>query len=406
MTDSQPEAAAHKPFFEDADIDLSLEPDAAPSLPPLVGSGGGGDPALQRLIDRVRAARTDHQRLCIRGGGTKDFYGEALIGETLDTRELSGISSYEPSELVVTVRAGTPLSELEAVLAAKGQCLAFEPPHFGPWATVGGMVAAGLSGPTRGAVGCVRDYVLGATLLTGRGEVLSFGGQVIKNVAGYDVSRVLAGSLGILGVICEVSLKVIPVAPSTLTLRFPATQAEAITLANQWAGQPLPLVATAWWHDMLVIRLSGARAAVSAAHAKLGGEFVEPDAARIFWGGLREHSDEFFMNARRALDVGANLWRLSVPQNAAPMGLSGELLIEWGGGQRWLCTTTAGAQIREAAKLVDGHATLFRTKDRSAVGIGSAFTPLTPALDRIHRELKAAFDPDHVFNFGRLYAGY
>jgi glycolate oxidase FAD binding subunit len=402
MTDPQADVA-HQPYFEDSDVDASNELIARLAASAVATTAT--DPALRAMIDQVQAARVDRQQLCIRGGGTKEFYGGPLVGQLLDTRALSGVSSYEPSELVVTVRAGTPLSELESVLAEKGQCLAFEPPHFGPWATVGGMVAAGLSGPTRAALGCVRDHLLGATLLNGRGEVLSFGGQVMKNVAGYDVTRVLAGSLGILGVICEVSLKVVPIPPDTVTLRFAHTQVEAIAQVNLWAGQPLPLVASAWWNDMLVVRLSGARAAVAAARLRLGGERVETDAAIRFWSGLREHGDEFFMNARRALDVGANLWRLSVPQNAVPMSLSGELLIEWGGAQRWLCTTTPAAQVRDAVRLVDGHATLFRTRDRAADGTPAAFTPLPPALDRIHRELKAAFDPDRVFNPGRLYAG-
>ena len=171
------------------------------------------DPALQVLIDRIKSARDAGAQLCIRGGGTKDFYGETPQGEVLDTRVLEGTSSYEPTELVVTTRCGTSLAELEALLDAQGQCLPFEPPHFGTGSTVGGMIAAGLSGPSRAAVGSVRDHVLGATLLNGKGEVMTFGGQVMKNVAGYDVSRLLAGSMGTLGVILEVSLKVMPVRP-------------------------------------------------------------------------------------------------------------------------------------------------------------------------------------------------
>ncbi|HRI19216.1 MAG TPA: glycolate oxidase subunit GlcE, partial [Burkholderiaceae bacterium] len=203
------------------------------------------DPALQTLVERVRAARADGIRLSIRGGGSKEFYGEPAQGVALDVTELRGISSYEPSELVVSARCGTPLAELEALLAARDQCLPFEPPHFGPGATVGGMVAAGLAGPARAAVGSVRDYVLGATLLNGRGEVVSFGGQVMKNVAGYDVSRLLAGSLGTLGVILEVSLKVLPVAPASATLRFSMDQAQALDQLNRWGGQPLPINASA-----------------------------------------------------------------------------------------------------------------------------------------------------------------
>jgi glycolate oxidase FAD binding subunit len=359
------------------------------------------DAALARLVDQVQTARSQKATLDIRGGGTKTFYGEAPRGEPLDVRPLAGVSSYEPTELVVTVRAGTPLAELEATLAEKGQCLPFEPPRFAPGGTVGGMVAAGLAGPARAAVGGVRDYVLGATLLNGRAEALSFGGQVMKNVAGYDVSRALAGSMGVLGVLCEVSLKVLPQPTATQTLRFDLDEAAALKRLNEWGGQPLPLNASAWWEGTLVVRLSGAAAAVQAAQTRLGGEVIEPMMAAAFWTGLRDHSDEFFAGAAKAIEGGASLWRLSVPQTAAPLKLSGEQLVEWGGAQRWLCTSTPAAQLRDAAAAAGGHATLFRTAGPRA----GVFSPLKPPLDRIHRELKKAFDPDGVFNPGRLVPG-
>ena len=366
------------------------------------------DPALARLIDRVRAARQSGTPLCIRGGGTKDFYGETPQGERLSTTELAGISSYQPTELVVTVRGGTLLAELEAVLADKGQCLPFEPPHFSEGATVGGMVAAGLSGPSRAATGAVRDYILGAVLLNGQGEVLSFGGQVIKNVAGYDVSRLLAGSLGTLGVILEVSIKVLPVAPATVTLRFDMPQAAALAQLHQWGGQPLPLNASAMWNDQLVVRLRGAVAAVQAASTKfqaLGGEVTDPALADTFWQGLRDHRDEFFTAAHAAVEAGGALWRLSVPQTAPVLDLPGTPLIEWAGAQRWCLTPRADARtatrLRDIARQAGGHATLFRSADKSA----GAFAPLTSPLDRIHRELKRSFDPHGVFNPGRLYPG-
>ena len=357
--------------------------------------------ALATLVDRVRAARADKVPLDIRGGGTKAFYGEPPQGEPLDVAGLSGISSYEPSELVVTVQAGTPLAELEATLAAAGQCLPFEPPRLSAGGTVGGMVAAGLAGPARAAVGGVRDYVLGATLLNGRAELLNFGGTVMKNVAGYDVSRALAGSMGCLGVICEVSLKVLPQAPAALTLRLEMDEGQAIQRLNEWGGRPLPLNASAWWEGALVLRLAGAAAAVTAAHGLLGGEVVETNLAERFWHGLRDHGDEFFARAARAVAGGARLWRLSVPATTAPLKLSGEQLVEWGGAQRWLCTSAPAATVRDAARAAGGHATLFRAQDKSA----GVFTPLSPPLQRIQRELKAAFDPDGVFNPGRLYPG-
>jgi glycolate oxidase FAD binding subunit len=247
----------------------------------------------------------------------------------------------------------------------------------------------------------VRDYVLGATLLDGKGQVLSFGGQVIKNVAGYDVSRLLAGSMGILGVICEVSLKVLPRPPSTLTLRLEADQALAIRRLGEWGGLPLPLNASAWWDGMLVLRLSGAAAAVQAAAARIGGETVESGLAETFWTGLRDQRDEFFVGACKAVESGAALWRLSVPATTAPLKLSGEQLLEWGGAQRWICTTAPPPVLREAALAAGGHAVLFRGRDKSA----GAFAALRPPLDRIHRELKQAFDPARIFNPDRLVAG-
>ncbi len=363
------------------------------------------DPALAVLVERVRAAQAANTPLAIAGQGSKAFYGGRVHGEPLDMTALAGISSYEPTELVVTARAGTPIAELEATLDEKGQCLPFEPPRFGDVAagrgTVGGMVATGLSGPSRASVGSLRDHVLGATLLNGRGEVLSFGGQVIKNVAGYDVSRLLAGSMGVLGAILEVSLKVLPLQPASATLRFELDEAAALKQLNAWGGQPLPISASAWWAGMLLIRLRGARAAVDAALARLGGERIADELALPFWDGLRDHEDEFFTKARTAVDSGSGvaLWRLSLPQTAPAIKLPGEQLVEWGGGQRWWCSAAPAAAVREATQRAGGHATLFRGGDKS----GGVFAPLSAPLMRIHRELKREFDPAGVFNRGRLY---
>jgi glycolate oxidase FAD binding subunit len=374
------------------------------------------DPALQRLMDQVRDAQSRRQPLEIVGTGSKRFYGQAPTGTRLDTRPLCGISSYEPSELVVTVRTGTPLLELEEALAEKGQGLAFEPPRFAAadglgagggdrGGTVGGMVAAGLAGPSRASVGGVRDFVLGATMLNGRAELLSFGGQVMKNVAGYDVARVLAGSMGILGVICEVSLKVLPLLVAQRTLRFEMEEAAAIQHLQTLGGQPLPLNASAWWDGMLVLRLAGAQAAVDSATRQLGGEVIEPAMAASFWQGLRDQSDEFFTGAEQAIARGAHLWRLSVPAGTTPLLLGGEQLIEWGGAQRWLCSATPAPAIRETARLAGGHAVLYRSSDAALRAQVGAFAPLSAPLQRIHRELKKAFDPEAIFNPGRLMAG-
>ena len=357
---------------------------------------------IEQWRERVRAATAAATALELRGGGTKAFYGRTPVGDMLDTREHSGVVSYEPTELVVTVRAGTPLGEVEALLAERNQMLAFEPPHFGAGATVGGCVAAGLSGPRRASAGAVRDFVLGVKILDGRGEVLSFGGQVMKNVAGYDVSRVIAGSLGTLGVILEVSLKVLPRPVAETTLRFALAETEAISLLNDWGGQPLPVSASVWHDGALTLRLSGAEAAVRAAERKLGGESVPAAAADSFWRAVREHEDTDFFGAEATdTDAGAVLWRLSLPSSAAPLKLSGQQLIEWGGALRWLRTDAPALGIRERVAGLGGHATVFRGGDRD----GDIFQPLPAPLMAIHRRLKSAFDPAGIFNPGRLYNG-
>ena len=368
--------------------------------------------ALVDLVARVRDASRTATPLDIQGGGSKAFYGGRPLGEPLSTRGLAGITAYEPTELFITVRAGTPLAEVEAALAERGQMLAFEPPRFaaaqgGRTGTVGGMVAAGLSGPSRPARGAVRDHVLGTTLLNGRGEVLRFGGQVMKNVAGFDVSRLLAGSLGTLGVILDVTLKAMPQPAARLTLRLECPAAEALQRLAQWRSQPLPIDASAWWDGMLVLRLAGAQAAVQAAQASIGGEAIPHEMAEAFWRGLRDQDDEFFVAARKAVAAGAAhgvaLWRLSLPPTAPPVtGLSGEQLIEWGGAQRWVCTPMPAARVREIAHKLGGHATRFIGHD-AARAAGEVFGELAAPLDRLHRQLKAAFDPAGIFNRGRLF---
>lgn len=352
------------------------------------------DNVTTALADRIRTAASDKRALRIRGGGSKDFYGDPGAGDPLDTRAHAGIVDYEPSELVVTARCGTPLSELEAALAAKGQMLAFEPPHFGA-ATVGGMLAAGLSGPRRQAAGPLRDFVLGMTVMDGRGEVLTFGGRVMKNVAGYDVSRLMAGSMGTLGLILEASLKTLPVPVMEATLRFELPEDRAIEMLNRWGGQPLPVSASAWHGNELHVRLSGAMAAVSAALVKLGGERLGDGDARQIWSGLREQTHPFFRGD-------APLWRLAVPStlpSQAFEALPGSRLVEWGGGLRWLASHADPQAIRDAAAKAGGHATLFRGTEKSC----GVFQPLPSAMMYLHRRLKATFDPQGIFNPGRLY---
>ena len=342
------------------------------------------------LSERIRAAAAHKTPLRIRGGGTKDFYGEPCAGEALDTRPLAGIVDYEPTELVITAGAGTPLADIEAAIRSRGQMLAFEPPHFGAGATLGGCVAAGLSGPRRASAGAVRDFVLGVRILDGRGDSLRFGGTVMKNVAGYDVSRVIAGSLGTLGLVTEVSLKVLPVPVAEITLRLEKSAAEAIALMNEWGGRPLPISATCHCDNLLTVRLSGAAAAVRTARDRIGGEEVSDAAA--FWTAVREQTLPFFAGAQ-------TLWRLSVKSTTPPLNLPGPQLIEWGGALRWLAGDGDARLVREAAAYAGGHATLFRARDKAA----GAFQPVTPALATLHRRLKAAFDPAGIFNPGRMY---
>ena len=388
------------------------------------------DSALAQITERVRAAVADQTPLRLRGGGTKDFHGLALHGEVLDTRALRGIVSYEPSELVVTVRAGTPLAELEAALAERGQCLPFEPPHFarrpGDQATVGGMVAAGLSGPARASVGAVRDYLLGATVLNGRAELLSFGGQVMKNVAGYDVSRLMAGAWGTLGLLTEVSLKVLPVAPAEATLRFDGcTQAQALQRLHAWGGQPLPLNASCWVAQdglqapgegagqdgagTLYVRLRGAVAAVQAASRAMGGvRMAEDSTAAADWTACREQTLPWF--ADRAQRPGHALWRLSVPATAPVLHLPAGIappLVEWHGALRWVqAPESVGEALQQAARAVGGSATLFVASGQGDTTAGAPFDLKSPVLEQIHARLKRSFDPVGIFNPGRVAHGW
>ncbi len=365
----------------------------------------------ESFVDRVRQAAAAGTPLRIRGGGSKDFYGEPPQGELLETAALSGMVSYEPSELVVTAGAGTPLAQLEAALAECNQCLPFEPPHFAhapataSAATVGGMVAAGLSGPARASVGSARDYVLGMTVINGKGELLSFGGQVMKNVAGYDVSRLMVGAMGTLGLIVQVSLKVLPVAPAEATLKFELTQAQALERLNAWGGQPLPLNASCWVQDggvaTLYVRLRGAVAAVDAACRTLGGERQDTASAAQDWALCRDQQLPWFSERGER-----DLWRLSVPQTAAPLDLPEPPLVEWHGGQRWVRAAREEAgRIRAAASAAGGSAMLFIAAHARQERACGRFDAQKPPLDRIHRQLKQQFDPAHIFNPGRMYSG-
>ncbi len=344
----------------------------------------------EQIRNQVCAALNSGEPLQIAGGGSKSFYGRTARGTRLAVHMHRGIVSYDPCELVLTARAGTPLKQIEAVLNEQGQMLAFEPPHLGEGATLGGAIATGLSGPRRPYAGAARDFVLGVRLINGHGEILKFGGQVMKNVAGYDVSRLMVGALGTLGILLEVSLKVLPQPATELTLVQHRSPDEAIEVMNIWARRSLPLSGCCYDGDRLYVRLWGAGSTVNAAHDKIGGEILTnaPD----FWLGLREQHHAFF-------DGPSPLWRVAVPPAQPPLDLPGKWLIDWGGAQRWLKSDTDGSIIRRVAAKCGGHATLFRGGDRG----GEIFHPLTPELCGLHQRVKSAIDPKRIFNPGRMY---
>ena len=346
----------------------------------------------ERLRDRSLAAAADGTPLAIAGGGTKDFLGRITQAERFDVSGHRGIVSYEPTELVLSARGGTPLAEVTAALAEQGQMLAFEPPSFGEGATIGGTIAAGLSGPARPYAGAARDFVLGTRVLNGKGEVLRFGGEVMKNVAGYDVSRLMTGAFGTLGVLLEVSLKVLPRPAVVRTLAFDVSAAEAIDRCNAWAAKPFPITGACHDGKRLHLRLAGTEGGVAAAAGALGGETNDGDA---FWAALREHTLPFFTRP------GPPLWRVSVPPGAKLAGPDGDIFIDWGGALRWLRTDAPAAEVRAAATAAGGHAALFRGGDRA----GEVFHPLAPAVRKLHERLKSAFDPAGIFNRGRMYEG-
>ena len=388
------------------------------------------------LVDTVRRAYAARTPLAIRGGDTKRWYGHRVDGSTIDTRSHVGIVDYEPSELVIVARAGTSLAEVETLLARHRQMLPFEPPRFAPaagsqrasgddaisramtsamrGATLGGVVAAGLSGPRRMAAGSVRDFVLGTRLIDGRGQHLAFGGRVMKNVAGYDVSRALAGSLGTLGLVTEVALKVLPIPTARTTLAFTLEEAAALEKLNQWAGQPIAITASAWRPvaadgdryvpraGRLTVRLEGSEAAVQSGIRRLGG--LDVDDADTLWRDLREQTDPWF--AARPVDV--PLWRLALPPTAPVLDADAlgfdDQLIEWGGAQRWIATRVDASIVRATAERVGGHATLWRAGEETKARVG-VFAPLSAPLMAIHRRLKAEFDPANLFNRGRMYPG-
>lgn len=343
-----------------------------------------------RLVEQVRRALAEHTPLRIRGGDSKGFLGRPVMGQEIDTRSHRGIVSYDASELVITARAGTPLAELNAILDAAGQMLPCEPPAFGRDATVGGAVASGLSGPRRPWSGSVRDFILGCRIITGDAKHLRFGGQVMKNVAGYDVSRLMGGSFGCLGLVTEVSLKVLPKPRDARSLTITIDESDAMRELSAWRRAALPISGACHIDGKLHVRLEGGAGSVRAALERIGGE----DLDMGFWESLRDHRLAFFDDARP-------LWRLSLPNHTPLMALPGDVLIDWGGAQRWLKSDAAAQTLRQIASAAGGHATCFSRE----TGI-EPFHPIAATLMRFHRQLKARLDPHGIFNPGRMYADF
>lgn len=344
-----------------------------------------------QIIEAIKQASVRKMPVKIIGGNSKSFYGRKIEGEELDVSAYKNIVSYEPTELVVTARCGTPISEVEALLAGQNQMLPFEPPHFAESATVGGTIVCGLSGPARPYTGSVRDYVLGVRMINGKGEDLTFGGQVMKNVAGFDVSRLMTGTLGTLGVILEVSFKLLPKPEATITIQQECDQQQAITLMNKLAGQALPLSAACYEQGKLSFRLSGFSSAIESARKEIGGELLPNDDA--YWRSIKEHEHDYFVGDK-------SLWRIAVPPATEPLDLCGDCFIEWGGAQRWFRSDLPAKQIREVVHAQKGHATLFRHGNDYV----DVFSPLSPEIKKIHQRLKESFDPDGIFNIGKMYS--
>lgn len=349
----------------------------------------------QQLQQQVEQAHQQLTALLIVGGNSKAFYGRVddrlASAETLDVSGHQGVLSYEPTELVITARAGTPLAEIEKLLDDNGQMLPFEPPAFGETATIGGTIACNLSGPRRAYAGAARDFLLGCKIINGKGEILSFGGEVMKNVAGYDVSRLMAGALGTLGVLLEVSLKVLPKAERQQTQLFHCSSVEALDKIHNWSQTPLPITASSFHDSVLRVRLSGATEAVKAAIDTVGGESI--DTAEQYWNDLKEQRLEFF-------DTDKPLWRISLASDIELFTDENDsnFLYEWGGALRWLKSDTPADIIQQSATDIEGHAILFRHPEQQ-----TCFQSLSPGLLRIHKNLKQAFDPENILNPGKLY---
>ena len=342
----------------------------------------------QQLTDVVKDAYEQRGQLSICGANSKSFLRYPDTGTTLSTIEHTGIVAYEPTELVVTARAGTSIHALQATLAENKQTLVFDPPCFQQDGTVGGAVATGLSGPSRPWAGAIRDYVLGTRIINGKGEMLNFGGQVMKNVAGYDVSRLMTGAFGTLGILLDITFKVLPLSEESTTRSFECNAQDAIDRINAWTSEAVPVNGAYWIDNVLYVRLSGTTAGVNAAIATIGGnEITESES---LWSALRDHDHVFFTDNE--------YWRLSVPPATPMLPLQGEWLIDWGGAQRWLKTTESSTKILQVTADANGHAERWHSQDKSHLR-----APLDQTMNRYHQNLKDAFDPARILNSGTFY---
>jgi len=350
---------------------------------------------LADLRGRVLEAYEAHTPLRIIGGDTKHFYADGLLGEAFHTTKHTGIISYEPSELVITVRSGTLLSYVEKTLAEQNQMLPFEPPSFAEGGTLGGAIASGLSGPRRPFTGSVRDYVLGCKILSGDGKILEFGGQVMKNVAGYDVSRLMVGAMGTLGVLLEISIKVLPKPEKEISLYMALSPQEAIDVMNARMAKPLPLSAACFDGETMCLRLSGSESGLKGIHRKIAGDLLEN--SEEFWQELNDQQHFFFQEEMP-------LWRLSLASGCLQLGLPGQWFFDWGGALRWLKTFEPADRIRASVAAEGGHATLFRGKYLfENVESIEVFHPLPNGLARITGAIKKIFDPRNILNRNRIY---
>lgn len=344
----------------------------------------------QELCNSIKAAYSSEQALFIHGGSSKSFYGNNKIGEPLNLANNKGVVEYEPSELFITARNGTLLSEIESILDADNQMLPFEPPHFSSSATLGGAVACGLPGPRRPYYGSIRDCILGTHIINGKGEHLKFGGKVIKNVAGYDVSRLMSGALGTLGAITQVSIKVLPKPQCEITLAIECSEQDALLKMNSWTQTQFPITATYFERDILHIRIAGLEKTTTKIHNQIGGEIIH--ASEEFWISVKEQQCDFFQTSQY-------LWRCVVPHNSPALPIQGDTCIEWNGGLRWIKTDDLDHVI-SACSSIRGYATLFKAQSKPK----DFLSPLSPSLKNLHINLKVAFDPKRILNPGHMYS--